>query len=204
MKKTIKLVVFSVVVLLNGCASIITGTDQNLTFNSEPEGATVRVSGKVVGKTPLLVPIDKGTNQSLTFEKEGFKKYTVQLSTSINPWFFGNFIFGGFLGSTTDGVSGAINEFSPEQYYVTLTPETPYGMSTSKSRKIKEIVIAFGKEVRKELSVGGGESVDAIIEVIGIEDSDKKTTLRALNKLANQYSNDLELAHSIIDVYSIK
>ena len=204
MKKIIYTMSLSLILLVSGCASIITGTDQNLTFNSEPDGATVTVAGKVVGKTPLSVQIDKGKNQSLTFEKEGYKTHTTQLSTSLTPWFWGNIVLGGLVGSTIDGVSGAINEFEPDQYFVTLTPETPFGMSTSKPRQIKEIIIAFGSEVRKQLVAGGGESVDALIEILELENTDKQTTLKALNKLANQYSNDLEFANSIIDVYSIK
>ena len=66
----------------------------------------------------------------------------------MNPWFFGNIVIGGLLGSTTDGVSGAINEFSPDQYFVTLSPNTPFGISTSKPRKIKELVVAFGSDIR--------------------------------------------------------
>jgi uncharacterized protein YceK len=40
-------------VAISGCASIVDGTDQSMTFNSEPDGAAVTVAGKVVGKTPL-------------------------------------------------------------------------------------------------------------------------------------------------------
>ena len=72
------------ILTVTGCASIISGTDQQLTFTSEPEGATVIVSGKTFGKTPITIDIDRGENQSLTFEKEGYKSYTTQLSTSMN------------------------------------------------------------------------------------------------------------------------
>ena len=100
-----------------------------------------------------------GTDQSITFEKEGYETYTAQLSTTTNPWFFGNIVIGGLLGSTTDGVSGAIHEFSPDQYFVTLKPDTPTGISTSKPRQIKEIIIAFSGEFRHQLASGGGEKV---------------------------------------------
>ena len=127
-----------VALCVTGCAAIVTGVDQKMTFNSEPDGATVIVSGKAVGKTPLTVEVDKGKNQALVFEKDGYKPFTTQLSTTLNSWFWGNIVFGGFLGSTTDGVSGAIYEFSPDQYFVTLTPESSLGIATSRPRKIKE------------------------------------------------------------------
>lgn len=192
------------ITVISGCASIVTGTDQTLTFNSEPDGATVTVAGRVVGKTPLSVQIDKGQNQSLTFEKEGYKTYTTQLSTTTSGWFWGNIVIGGLLGSTTDGVSGAINEFSPDQYFVTLTPDNGHGLSTSKPRKIKELVIAFADDIRLELTSDGGESTDAILAVLEIDKTDKDTTLIVLKKLASQNPNDLEFAQAIVEFYGVK
>lgn len=203
-KLAIILIVVLVHALIAGCASIISGTDQTMTFNSEPDGATVTVSGLVIGKTPLSVQINKGTNQSLTFEKEGYKKFTTQLSTSMDGWFWGNIVFGGLLGSTTDGVSGAIHEFSPDQYFVTLTPDNGHGLSSSKPRKIKELVIAFGSQLRAELVAGGGETTSTIISLLGIEPEAQGITITVLEKLSQQNKNDLNFALRIIEFYDVK
>ena len=37
--------------LASACATIVSGTTQEVTFDSEPQGVQVTVSGKVVGKT---------------------------------------------------------------------------------------------------------------------------------------------------------
>ena len=37
-----------------GCATIVSGTTQEVSFQSNPEDAKVSVSGRVIGKTPLL------------------------------------------------------------------------------------------------------------------------------------------------------
>lgn len=203
MKRFTFLIVILSIFGFSGCASIITGTDQVLTFNSEPDGATVTVSGKVVGKTPLTAPINKGKNQALTFEKEGYKTHSVQLSTSLNSWFWGNILFGGLVGSSTDGVSGAIHEFSPDQYFVTLTPDTPGGLSSSKPRKIKELLVLFGNDIRMELVNNGGEKTDAILEILQVAKDEKETTIKALLKLSEKSEDDLELANSIIEFYDI-
>ncbi len=204
MKSHLILAVLAAMLLTSGCASIVTGTDQKLTFNSEPDEATVTVAGRVLGKTPLTVQVDKGSNQAITFEKEGYKTHTAQLSTTTNPWFFGNIVFGGLVGSTTDGVSGAIHEFSPDQYFVTLRPDTPIGVSTSNPRRIKELLIAFSGEIRHQLATGGGEKVDSILRLIGVDESEEQTTIKALNQLALNNDNDLTLAQSIIDIYDVK
>ena len=57
MKYPLLVALAAIAFLSTGCASIVSGTDQKLTFNSEPEEATVTVSGRVLGKTPLTVPV---------------------------------------------------------------------------------------------------------------------------------------------------
>lgn len=204
MKYPLLLTLAAMAFLSTGCASVVTGADQKLTFNSEPDEAVVTVSGRVLGKTPLTVAVDRGSNQTITFEKEGYKTHTAQLSTTTNPWFFGNFVLGGLVGSTTDGLSGAIHEFSPDQYFVTLRPDTPTGVSTSKPRQIKEIVIAFSGELRHQLASGGGEKVDTILHLLEIDSAEKETTIQALNQIALANQNDLELANTIIAIYEVQ
>lgn len=189
----------------SGCASVVTGTDQKVTFNSEPDGASVIVSGRALGKTPLTVDVDKGKNQSFSFQKEGYKEHVAHLSTSTTSWFFGNILLGGLglVGSTTDGVSGAIYEFSPDQYFVTLTPDTASGISTSNRRRIKEIIIAFSDEFRHQLASGGGEYVNAVLKLIKVNVKDGDTTIRVLNRLALENDDDLKLAEKIIDLYDV-
>lgn len=189
--------------ILHGCASIVTGTDQKVTFSSEPEGATVTVSGRVLGKTPLTVAVDKGKHQPFTFEKEGYKTHTAQLSTTFNSWFWGNIVFGGPLGSSTDAASGAVHEFSPDQYFVTLTPVSSGGLSDSKSLKTKELLVLLGADVRMEIASGGGEKVSALLEVLEISEEDRATAIATLHELSLQNNNDLEFAISVLKYYDI-
>lgn len=43
MKSSLLLTLAAIAFLSTGCASVVSGTDQKLTFNSEPEEATVTV-----------------------------------------------------------------------------------------------------------------------------------------------------------------
>ena len=204
MKYICTVILIAAAASISGCATIVSGTDQNLTFDSEPDGATVSVAGKVVGKTPMSVQLKKKTQQSLTFEKEGYKKHTTQLATKMDGWFWGNILLGGFLGSTTDGVSGAANEYAPDHYYVTLTPESTFDISMTRPGQIKGMVMAFGDEIRLELATGGGERTDALMVILGTAESEKETTLLVLKKLADGNTNDLDFARSIIKFYIVE
>jgi hypothetical protein len=158
---------------------------------------------KVVGKTPLSVEIDKAQHQTLTFEKEGYKTYTTQLSRKLDNWFWGNILIGDLIGSTTDGVSGAMYEYSPDQYFVTLTPDNNYGIPTSQSRKAKEFTMAYINEIRLELAAGGGEHTDTLLTMLGVEESQKATAIKALKKLSDENPDDLYFAISIVEFYGI-
>jgi hypothetical protein len=57
------------------------------------------------------------------FSKDGYKPVTMELTTTLDPWFWGNIVLGGFIGSTTDYINGSVNEYSPSQFFVTLTPD---------------------------------------------------------------------------------
>lgn len=206
MQRILASLLLASIALTTGCASIVKGTDQKLTFDSEPDGATVSVSGRVLGKTPLTASVDRASNQAFTFEKDGYETHTSQLSTTTNPWFFGNIVLGGLIGSTVDGVSGAIHQYSPDQYFITLTAESPAErISSSDPRRIKELVFAFSGKLRKQLAGGEGEIVDTLLSLIDAEDGegDKQTTIRALNKLALNNSDDLEFAEKIIAFYGV-
>ena len=103
-----------------GCASIIDGSSQVVSFNSNPNTARVVVNGSEIGTTPLSTQIKRGNDTVVMFRKDGYADQTITLQTKLNPWFWGNIIFGGFVGSTTDGISGAVREYAPSSYYVTL------------------------------------------------------------------------------------
>jgi hypothetical protein len=68
-----KIAVTLLVILLSGCASIINGTNQNLTFNSNPQGAKVYLDGIVMGTTPFTFQAKKNRYNNLRVEKEGYE-----------------------------------------------------------------------------------------------------------------------------------
>ena len=46
--------------------------------------------------------------------------------------------------------------------------------------------------------------LDTIVQLLGVDASEKQTTIRALNQLALAKENDLELAKAIIEVYEVR
>ena len=108
-----------------GCASIIEGKTQAVTFNSEPSGAQVIINGIPMGVTPATITLKKSEydNASVVFKKEGHQDQQANLHTKVTGWFWGNIISGGLLGSATDAISGAMWEYSPDKHFVTASLE---------------------------------------------------------------------------------
>jgi len=166
------------------CATILSGTTQQVTFQSSPDGALVRVSGKPLGKTPLTIQLDKNTGQTLTIEKDGYKTFSTSMDTSVDPWFFGNILIGGLLGSTTDGVSGAINSYSPGQYIITLEPLTADNYTSNMHLTNREYARRFlylnYDKLRKDLSKNAGEVLDASLQLLIISNKNKSSAISSM------------------------
>ena len=103
-------------------ATIINGTTQNISFNSEPEGAKVLLNGVQKCTTPCTLSLAKDEYESVTFKKEGYKSKVLPLETSMHGTVLLN-ILGfnlGIFSTTTDMANGSAYEYSPAQYFVEL------------------------------------------------------------------------------------
>lgn len=190
-----RLLAIVAIALLSGCATIITGSSQEVSFQSTPDGATVTLGDRVIGKTPIMVRLDKKSGQSVTFSKEGYEAVTMPLSTQLQPWFFGNVIIGGLLGSTTDGVSGAIHQYSPNQYMVTLQPVNVSGAeretSQSEHDKIRQFVIVSYRDLVRDIKAGKGDYLMSLLTMKHVEREKEAEALKKLRALSDLYDKDI-------------
>ncbi|BAV34238.1 hypothetical protein SCL_1947 [Sulfuricaulis limicola] len=113
-------VFLSVAALSTGCASIIKGTDQVLTINSEPDGALVSIDGISIGVTPLSTKVKKNSASVITIKKDGYKVQTMPLDKKYDGVALLN-IFWDL--STTDFVTGAAYEYVPNTFHFQLKKE---------------------------------------------------------------------------------
>ncbi|NNP76100.1 hypothetical protein A7P54_06645 [Acinetobacter sp. Ac_3412] len=126
-------VIFGVVALsLSGCASIISGKTQTMTFQSTPELSDITIlnrDGKKihVGKAPITVSLNRGAGffvperYTVIFEKEGYEKKEVKVTPSMNGWYIGNILFGGIIGLLIiDPATGAMYSLNTKDTNVVL------------------------------------------------------------------------------------
>ncbi|ENX62492.1 MULTISPECIES: hypothetical protein [Acinetobacter] len=126
-------VIFGVVALsLSGCASIISGKTQTMTFQSTPELSDITIlnrDGKKihVGKAPVTVSLNRGAGffvperYTVIFEKEGYEKKEIKVTSSMNGWYIGNILFGGVIGLLiVDPATGAMYSLNTKDTNVVL------------------------------------------------------------------------------------
>lgn len=109
--------------LLSSCASIVSGTRQEVRVNSTPSGAIIRVDDAISGQTPTTLTLSSRHAHTLRIELAGYKPYEAQLHQKLNGWVFGNLFFGGVIGIVVDSADGAIFALKPNQIDAQLVAE---------------------------------------------------------------------------------
>lgn len=99
------------IVMFSGCATILGGgNNQTVSINSSKpiKGTMQYEDGKGLQHftAPATLSVERRSKDIILESKDGeFDKTVVKSNT--NPWFFGNILLGGLIGSTTDSVGGA-------------------------------------------------------------------------------------------------
>lgn len=117
------LLAFSLVIFSSasfGFATIISGKTQTITVDSQPQGAEVIVDGAMMGHTPVSFTLQKGVKQNITIKKDGYSTVSRELTKSLDPVALLN-IFWDL--STTDALTGSLQEYSPNSYFIELAPK---------------------------------------------------------------------------------
>jgi len=107
-----------VALMASGCATIITGTHQTVTVNSNPPGAKVDISG-MQGVTPATFELKRHAVYTITISKEGYQTQKIVTSHPVNLWIIGNIIF--WPAVIVDLLDDAAWNIEPGDVNVTLT-----------------------------------------------------------------------------------
>jgi hypothetical protein len=121
-------------VAATGCASIIKGGDQSVSFKSDPTEAKLVITdlrdGKDIhsGTTPFTTSLKRSAGYfqkakyKIAVDKPGYQREEVMVEGTPNGWYIGgNFMFGGLIGwLIVDPLTGGMWTLDPEDVNVTL------------------------------------------------------------------------------------
>ena len=131
-----------------------------------------------MGVTPTSILLKRSDydNANVLFKKEGYQDQTATIHTKLNAWFWGNIICGGLLGSATDGISGAMWEFSPNSYFVTLNPLKSSAAEIARldyEKKVRRFVLFSYEQLAFDLAKGGGENLKSLYSLLNLTNVDE-------------------------------
>lgn len=111
---------------MTGCATVTRGTTETLLVQSEPSGASVRLSSGFTGVTPTSFTVSRKGDIVVSVVKDGYEPVEVIVKSQIAgkgaAGFAGNVLIGGVIGMGVDAATGASLSHFPNPVKVTLVP----------------------------------------------------------------------------------
>lgn len=105
---------------LSSCATVVSGTKQNIKITSQPPGAHVKINGTESGVTPTTATLARKHSHSIDVSKPGYQPQNRMLHAGMNQWIWGNLLIGGLIGMVIDFSSGGASKLSPDEVHVDL------------------------------------------------------------------------------------
>jgi hypothetical protein len=129
-------VALSSAVFLTGCASVVRGTSETVSINSQPADASIRTSlGHSCPTSPCVVEVSRKTVFTAFAEKPGYKPGQMFIDTKFSgegaAGLAGNILIGGVIGVGVDAATGATLDHVPNPAIIVLVPTDSPGESTN-------------------------------------------------------------------------
>ena len=123
MKKVVLMMIAFTVLVFTSCATILSGTSDEITFNSDPGGADIMLDGLKLGKTPATVSIKRPGfgNKEITLKLDGYEDRTFMLQKEFNTMAICN--LASWPGWVIDILTGSVMKYSKTNYDLDLDPK---------------------------------------------------------------------------------
>ena len=144
--------VLIVMFFVTGCATIVGKDLFSVPFQSNPDGANVIVKdekGMVLytGVTPTMFTLKAGESYfhaksyTVTFSKAGYTDQTITVKAEMSGWYWGNLLFGGFVGLLiVDPISGKMWKLPDTPVFGNLSQDQKVGLN-GEERSLKIVTI---------------------------------------------------------------
>ena len=111
---------------MSSCATIVSGSKQNVKFSSNPSTAVIFIDEVEVGKTPFEIKLERKSEHTVMLKLEGYQNYQTKLTKKFNAWYIGNILIGGIIGLIIDPITGAMYNLSPDEINAQMNTGTAF------------------------------------------------------------------------------
>ena len=186
----------------SACATIVDGTSQLVTFNSEPNRAKILINGVQVGVTPLTIQVKRAKNTMIVAKKDGYEQQQMPLQTKTNTYFWGNILF--LYGSTTDYVSDAMVEYSPNMYFITLDPLRKSEADRDRineERKVRTFILVNHANLAQDLAQGTGEYLSSLSSMLAVRGTPHQEIVQRLRIISASHQDPPSFADAVLQAF---
>ena len=156
---------FAFAFVLYGCATIFSGTSEEVSITTSPSDATIYVNDRVVGSGSAAITVSRTyANNERPFirvARDGYVTQEFRMTNSFNSVSILN--LSSVYSWTTDFISGAMFEYAPNQYHVQLVKVGSAGAMPGKYKLERYVLMNF-EVIKTDLSRGYGEYFTALTE----------------------------------------
>ena len=158
-----------VIILLSGCASIVSGTIQPISVDTPGcDGASCQLTndkGTWFVKSPASVSVSRAYgNLTVVCSKEGFGSATTTVASTTKGMAFGNILLGGVIGAGVDMGTGAAYD-----YPVTISVPLMCGAGT-KVATMDSAIVSPTPKARSRVGIRVEDMSQALATSLGLND----------------------------------
>lgn len=141
-----KISIFLVAALsMQSCATLFTGTTDQITFNSQPEGAKVLHKGIDKCTTPCVLEMPRSMSaETMEMKLDGYQPKLFTLNKEFNAVTLLNIVLGGVIGLGVDAATGAMMQYTDNEYSVDFNTDS---VASKKVPKVKPTTEASAQAV---------------------------------------------------------
>ncbi len=200
---------------ISSCATMFSGTEDKISFTSNPEKAKVYMDTRYLGETPLQITVPRigwATANQNTFriEKKGYKPQEFKLTTKFNTTATFNTV--SLVSWLVDALSGAVTQYSPTEYHILLEPaNSAYNRKElQKSFTVQSYILSNFDELLMNVAKREGEHIANLQTLLRIDDDKKEAFVDLLaspqlaRKSPPQYLIELDRLMSESDQFGQK
>lgn len=181
--------------LLAACGTVISGSSQNISFDSNVKGVRVFVDGMEICKTPCVYPFERRSATSIiTAKKDGYEDKQIVLRSEFNSIAILNLTF--WPSWLTDVATGGMWQYNRDGVYIDMEKTNLKQAELEQAKRntaIRRFALFNYQALKLEAASNqtSGEYLTALSELSGINKSE-------LMKTVNQTQGEVNLAHALV------
>lgn len=193
LNKVITIFLLFIVVSINGCGLILSGSKDNLYIYSTPKGAKVYINGYYMGETPLPLTLKSDKDYIVEFRKEGYESKTKIINSSVAPGYIILDIVAAFVPIIIDAATGGWYTLDNDYCNVILNTEADVAERKRKQAEAVEIMRQKELEVKRN-SLSSTDRDKIILEINKLKNDINKLEAKA-DSISFKYDEYINLTY---------